>query len=123
MKLYMPAGMPPQRGKRYHLEGTAPFGRLVVPSCDKSEPSALFFSGFRGDSWLDVTAPRNENADWEIQTASRHGIRGLVNVFGMDARSETTAALALADAIIDGLEDRSSRVVFPSIAANKLVVA
>jgi L-2-hydroxyglutarate oxidase LhgO len=123
MKPYMPAGMPPQRGKRYHLEGTAPFGRLVVPSCDKSEPSALFFSGFRGDSWLDVTAPRNENADWEIQTAGRHGIRGLVNVFGMDARSETTAALALTDAIIDGLEDRSSRVVFPSIAANKLVVA
>ena len=102
---HMPAGMQPSPGKRYHLEGTAPFGRMVVPSCLDSEPSALFFPGFRGDSWLDVTASRDENTDWEIQTASRHGIRGLVNVFGMDSRSETTVALALADAIIDGIAE------------------
>ena len=85
MKPYMPAGMQPSQGKRYHLEGTAPFGRMVVPSCLNSEASALFFPGFRGDSWLDVTACRDENTDWEIQTANRHGIRGLVNVFGMTA--------------------------------------
>ena len=37
MKPYMPAGMPPSPGKRYHLDGTAPFGRMVVPSCLDSE--------------------------------------------------------------------------------------
>jgi L-2-hydroxyglutarate oxidase LhgO len=50
MKPHMPAGMQPSPGKRYHLEGTAPFGRMVVPSCLDTEPSALFFPGFRGDS-------------------------------------------------------------------------
>src|SRR4051794_16223775 len=64
MKPYMPAGMQPSPGRRYHLEGTAPFGRMVVPSCLDSEASALFFPGFRGDSWLDVTASRDENTDW-----------------------------------------------------------
>jgi FAD dependent oxidoreductase len=123
MKPYMPAGMQPSPGKRYHLEGTAPFGRMVVPSCLDSEASALFFPGFRGDSWLDVTASRDENTDWEIQTASRHGIRGLVNVFGMDSRSETTVALALADAIIDSITERSPRSVYPPIVTTKLAIA
>ena len=123
MKPYMPAGMQPSPGRRYHLEGTAPFGRMVVPSCLDSEASALFFPGSRGDSWLDVTASRNENTDWEIQTARRHGIRGLVNVFGMDSRSETTVALALADAIIDGITERSPRSVYPPIVTGKPVIA
>jgi L-2-hydroxyglutarate oxidase LhgO len=123
MKPYMPAGMQPSPGKRYHLEGTAPFGRMVVPSCLDSEASALFFPGFRGDSWLDVTASRDENTDWEIQTASRHGLRGLVNVFGMDSRSETTVALALADAIIDGIAERSPRSIYLPIVTSKLVIA
>ena len=123
MKPYMPAGMQPSPGKRYHLDGTAPFGRMVVPSCLDSEASALFFPGFRGDSWLDVTATREGNTDWEIQTANRHGMRGLVNVFGMDSRSETTVALALADAIIDGIVERSPRSVYPSIVTSKLAIA
>jgi hypothetical protein len=123
MKPHMPAGMQPLPSKRYHLEGTAPFGRIVVPSCLDSEPSALFFPGFRGDSWLDVMATRDENTDWEIQTATRHGIRGLVNVFGMDSRSETTVALALADAIIDGIVERHTRSAYPPIVTSKLVMA
>jgi FAD dependent oxidoreductase len=123
MKPHMPAGIQPLPSKRYHLEGTAPFGRIVVPSCLDSEPSALFFPGFRGDSWLDVMATRDENTDWEIQTATRHGIRGLVNVFGMDSRSETTVALALADAIIDGIVERHTRSVYPPIVTSKLVMA
>jgi hypothetical protein len=123
MKPYMPAGMQPSPGKRYHLEGTAPFGRMVVPSCLDSEPSALFFPGFRGDSWLEFTATREGNTDWEIQTANRHGMRGLVNVFGMDSRSETTVALALADAIIDGIAERHTRSVYPAIVTSKLVMA
>jgi hypothetical protein len=95
---------------------------MVVPSCLDSEASALFFPGFRGDSWLDVTAPRDEKADWEIQTANRHGIRGLVNVFGMDSRSETTVALVLADAIIDGMAERQPRSVYPPILTSKLAL-
>jgi hypothetical protein len=123
MKPHMPAGTQPSPGKRYHLEGTAPFGRMMVPNCLDSEASALFFPGFRGDSWLDVAAPRDENADWEIQTANRHGIRGLVNVFGMDSRSETTVALALADVIIDGIVERHAKSVYPPIVTSKLVMA
>ena len=123
MKPYMPADAPLSPGKRYHLEGTAPFGRLVVPSCLESDASALFFPGFHGDSWLDVAVPRDENADWDIQTPSHHGIRGLINVFGMDTRSETTVALALADAIIDGIAERSPRSIYLPIVTSKLVIA
>ena len=100
-----------------------PFGRMVVPSCLDSKASALFFPGFRGDSWLDVMAFRDENTDWQIQTANSHGLRGLVNVFGMDGRSEATAALALADAIIDGIAERHTRSVYPAIVTSKLVMA
>jgi hypothetical protein len=123
MKPYMPDGMQPSPGKRYHLDGTAPFGRMVVPNCLDSTTSALFFPGFRGDSWLDVTPSRDENTDWEIQTANRHGIRGLVNVFGMDSRSEATMALALADAIIDGITERYPRSVYPPVVTSKLMIA
>jgi len=123
MKPFMPAATPPSPGRRYHLEGTAPFGRLVVPSCLDSNASALFYPGFRGDSWLDVTISRDDCADWEIQTPNHHGIRGLVNVFGMDSRSETAAALALADTIIDGIAERDHRSLPPPLATSKLVMA
>ncbi|KJB97179.1 hypothetical protein N826_28210 [Skermanella aerolata KACC 11604] len=122
MKQYLPGGMPPAPGKRYHLEGTAPFQRLVVPSCLDEDASALFYPGFRGDSWLDVTHAHDDGPDIEIKTPVQHGIRGLVNVFGMDARSETSLALALADAIIDGIADQPQRGFFPGVTG-KLVMA
>lgn len=125
MKQHLPAGLPPVAGKRYRLDGTAPFQRLVVPSCLDANASALFYPGFRGDSWLDVSQGRDESADLTIQTPASHGIRGLVNVFGMDARSETSVALALADAIIDGLAERSQKFLHPAITnkLGKLVMA
>jgi hypothetical protein len=96
---------------------------MVVPSCLDARASALFFPGFRGDSWLDVMAFRDENTDWQIQTANSHGLRGLVNVFGMDSRSEASAALALADAIIDGIAERYPKSVYLPIVTSKLVTA
>jgi hypothetical protein len=125
MKQHLPAGLPPLAGKRYHLDGTAPFQRLVVPSCLDANAAALIYPGFRGDSWLDVSPARDENADLKIQTPASHGIRGLVNVFGMDARSETSVALALADAIIDGLAERPHKSLHSVITnkAGKLVMA
>jgi hypothetical protein len=50
-------------------------------------------------------------------------MRGLVNVFGMDSRSETTVALALADAIIDGIAERYPRSIYPPIVTSKLMTA
>jgi len=123
MKPHLPSGVPAEAGKRYHLDGTAPFGRLVVPGCRGAKASALFFPGFRGDSWMDVASARDENADWEIQTSSQHGIRGLINVFGMDERGETAGALALADAVIDGLAERTYRSARQQIVAAGLVIA
>jgi hypothetical protein len=124
MRPHLPSGTPPgSTGKRYHLEGTAPFGRLVVPGCRGAKASALFFPGFHGESWMDVAAPRDENADWEIQTANSHGIRGLINVFGMDERKETAAALALGDVVIDGLTGRTNRASHPLIIHTGLVTA
>jgi hypothetical protein len=123
MKPHLPSGTPVSTGKRYHLEGTAPFGRLVVPGCRGAKASALFFPGFHGESWMDVAAPRDENADWEIQTANSHGIRGLINVFGMDERKETAAALALGDVVIDGLTGRTNRASHPLIIHTGLVTA
>jgi L-2-hydroxyglutarate oxidase LhgO len=125
MKEHLPVGLPPVAGKRYHLDGTAPFRLLVVPSCQDANAAALFYPGFRGDSWMDVSPVRDENADLEIQTPASHGIRGLINVFGMDARSETSVALALADAIIDGLAERSQKHLHPVVTnkPGKLVMA
>jgi L-2-hydroxyglutarate oxidase LhgO len=125
MKQHLPAGAPPVAGKRYHLDGTAPFQRLVVPSCLDANAAALFYPGFRGDSWLDVSPARNESADLEIQTQASHGIRGLVNVFGMDARSETSVALVLADAVMDGLAERSQKGLYSTVMNKtaKLVMA
>ena len=118
MKQHLPVGLPPVAGKRYHLDGTAPFQRLVVPSCLDANAAALFYPGFRGDSWLDVSPARDASADLEIQTPASHGIRGLINVFGMEARSETSVALALADAIMDGLAERTQRSLH-SVVTNK----
>jgi hypothetical protein len=116
MRRHLPPEPLAPGSKRYKLEGTAPFSRLVVPGCRGSKASALFFSGFQGESWMDVLAsPENDSdrsaadrrmTDWRIQGQTEHGIVGLVNVFGVDARSETRASLALAEAVADTLSGR-----------------
>ena len=123
MKPYMPAGMQPSQGKRYHLEGTAPFGRMVVPSCLDSEASALFFPGFRGIAGWTSRHPVMRTPIGKSRPRTVTVFGGLVNVFGMDSRSETAVALALADAIIDGIAEGCPRSVYPPVVTSKLVIA
>ncbi|UEM18863.1 FAD-binding oxidoreductase [Skermanella mucosa] len=138
MRNHVPPELSGPGSKRYKLEGTAPFDRLVVPGCRGAKSAALFFSGFLGESWMDVLSePRdlvgrdNDDQDTEdprpddfrIQGQAEHGIPGLINLFGVDARSETRAALALADGVLDTLSGRVHLSELRSAPPSSLAVA
>jgi len=106
MLRHLPCVSQPVTSTRYNLAGTAPFGRLVVPGCRNHRAGALFFPGFNGESWMEMADPRQEMTDWVIQGQSEHGLRGLINLFGIEARNEARAALALADAVMDTMNGR-----------------
>jgi L-2-hydroxyglutarate oxidase LhgO len=101
MVRHLPCVPPPATATRYNLAGSAPFGRLVIPGCRDRRASALFFPGFNGESWMEMADQRSEAADWMIQGQTDHGVRGLINLFGIEPRNEARAALAVADAVMD----------------------
>jgi glycine/D-amino acid oxidase-like deaminating enzyme len=101
MVRHLPCVPPPETSTRYNLVGTAPFSRLVIPGCRDRRAGALFFPGFNGESWMEIADPRSEASDWMIQGQADHGVRGLINLFGIEPRNEARAALAVADAVMD----------------------
>lgn len=137
MRNHAPPELSGPGSKRYKLEGTAPFDRLVVPGCRGPKSAALFFSGFQGESWMDVLSESRDVAgrgdepgtdgprspDFRIQGQAEHGIPGLINLFGIDARSETRAALALADAVVDALSGRADWSGMLPVPPSSLAVA